>query len=201
MPTSADSPLYALFPSPFGAFAIVWMEGDRLILIQRIFLAHPLHTAAELIGDAFPRSRPSLCPKIAACAARLQQFMAGDDVQLPLAWVNLSRCSPFQRRGLLEEKRIPRGRVDTYGNLARKLGKPGAARAVARALATNPFPLIIPCHRTVRASGNLGGFQGGLAMKRILLEREGVAFTAAGRVDMRGARMEPSPAARPRRQC
>jgi methylated-DNA-[protein]-cysteine S-methyltransferase len=201
MPTNADSALHALFPSPFGAFAIVWMEGDALALIQRIFLAHPLHTAAELVSEAFPLSRPSLSPAIAARAARLQQFMAGDDVQLPLAWLNLRRCSPFQRRVLLEEKRIPRGWVETYGNLARELSTPAAARAVAHALATNPFPLIIPCHRTVRTSGDLGGFQGGMAMKRILLEHEGVAFTAAGRVDMRAARMKPSPAARPRRHC
>jgi methylated-DNA-[protein]-cysteine S-methyltransferase len=201
MPTSADSALHALFPSPFGTFAIVWQESNGDALIRRIFLAHPLRPAAELVGAAFPFSRPSLSPAIAARAARLQQFMAGDDVQLPLAWVNLSRCSPFQRRVLLEEKRIPRSRVDTYGNLARKLSTPTAARAVARALATNPFPLIIPCHRTVRALGNLAGFQGGMAMKRILLEQEGVAFTASGRVDMCAARMKPSPAARPRRHC
>jgi methylated-DNA-[protein]-cysteine S-methyltransferase len=62
------------------------------------------------------------------------------------------------------------------------LGKPSAARAVGRALATNPFPIIIPCHRAVRSDGSLGGYQGGLAMKRALLEMEGVEFDARGRV-------------------
>jgi methylated-DNA-[protein]-cysteine S-methyltransferase len=59
---------------------------------------------------------------------------------------------------------------------------PGAARAVGTALARNPFPIIIPCHRTVRSNGDLGGFGGGLKMKRELLELEGVQFSTTGRV-------------------
>ncbi|MBI4345895.1 MAG: MGMT family protein [Elusimicrobia bacterium] len=69
---------------------------------------------------------------------------------------------------------IPRGATLTYGALARKLGKPGAARAVGQALGANPFAPVVPCHRVVAASG-LGGFsaKGGRAAKRRLLEREG----------------------------
>jgi methylated-DNA-[protein]-cysteine S-methyltransferase len=72
--------------------------------------------------------------------------------------------------------------VTTYGRLAARLGAPGAARAVGNALARNPFPLIIPCHRCVLEGGQLGGFRGGLEMKRALLEMEGVVFDDQERV-------------------
>jgi len=79
--------------------------------------------------------------------------------------------------------RVPRGFVTTYGRLAAAAGRPGAARAAGHALATNPFPPVVPCHRTLRADGSLGGFGGGLALKRVLLESEGVRFDSAGRVE------------------
>jgi methylated-DNA-[protein]-cysteine S-methyltransferase len=82
----------------------------------------------------------------------------------------------------LAEYGIPRSWVSTYGRIARTLGIPHGARAVGSALSRNPFPLVIPCHRAIRSNGQLGGFQGGLSMKRALLEREGVEFSGAGRV-------------------
>jgi methylated-DNA-[protein]-cysteine S-methyltransferase len=80
------------------------------------------------------------------------------------------------------ERTIPRGYVSSYSALAAHIGKPKAARAAGTALARNPFPIIIPCHRTVRTDGSLGGFGGGLPMKRALLEMEGVAFDGLGHV-------------------
>ncbi len=70
---------------------------------------------------------------------------------------------------------IPYGHTLTYGAIARAIGKPGAARAVGAANARNPLPLLIPCHRVV-ASNGLGGYGGGLAMKRRLLELEGLSL-------------------------
>ena len=96
--------------------------------------------------------------------------------------MDLDSCPPFQQAVLRATARIPRGQVRTYGQLAAQLGKPGAARAVGNALAANPFPLVIPCHRVVRAGGRLGGFGGGSALKRALLAREGVAIGETGRV-------------------
>ena len=72
--------------------------------------------------------------------------------------------------------------MSTYGRIARSLGMPNAARAVGTALSRNPFPIIIPCHRAIRSNGELGGFRGGLEMKRALLELEGVEFSATGKV-------------------
>jgi O-6-methylguanine DNA methyltransferase len=79
------------------------------------------------------------------------------------------------------------GETLSYGALARKLGVPKGARAVARACATNPVPLAIPCHRVVPAGGSTGGYRFGAARKRALLERERPAATAARPARMRGA--------------
>jgi methylated-DNA-[protein]-cysteine S-methyltransferase len=73
----------------------------------------------------------------------------------------------------------------TYGRLADLLGHSGAARTVGTALARNPFPLVIPCHRVVRSDGELGDFGGGTGMKQALLEMEGVEFAADGKVSSR----------------
>jgi methylated-DNA-[protein]-cysteine S-methyltransferase len=91
-------------------------------------------------------------------------------------------CPGFQRRVLLAEHGIPRGSVSSYSRIASHLGVERGARAVGSALATNPFPILIPCHRAIRSDGTLGGYQGGLKMKRTLLEMEGVAFDGSGRV-------------------
>ena len=68
---------------------------------------------------------------------------------------------------------IPAGRVRTYGDIARQLNRPGAARAVGRAMATNPFPVAIPCHRVVGTDGSLTGFAGGTELKAEMLRMEG----------------------------
>ena len=85
-------------------------------------------------------------------------------------------AASFQEKVLRTEFAIPRGRVSSYGLIAKHMNKPGAARAVGTALATNLFPIVIPCHRVIRSDGHLGGYQGGLPMKRQLLQMEGVKF-------------------------
>ena len=82
------------------------------------------------------------------------------------------RGSAFQRKVWQELRRIPAGATASYGEVARRIGKPGSARAVARACATNPLALVVPCHRVVRSDGGLGGYRGGIERKRALLERE-----------------------------
>jgi methylated-DNA-[protein]-cysteine S-methyltransferase len=101
---------------------------------------------------------------------------------VPFEELEMAPLAPFRRLILMETGRIPRGKVRTYGSLAAAAGRPGAARAVGSAMASNPFPLAIPCHRVVRSDGSLGGFGGGLALKRALLEREGILFDGRGRV-------------------
>ena len=83
---------------------------------------------------------------------------------------------PFAWDVLSATKRVGFGRTATYGEIAGKIGRPKAARAVGRALGANPIPIVIPCHRIVGASGALTGYGGGLPKKRTLLRLEGVTF-------------------------
>lgn len=83
--------------------------------------------------------------------------------------------TPFQRAVWQAMLSIPRGATISYAELARRVGRPGAARAVGQAVGSNPVPLLIPCHRVVASDGGLGGFGGELPMKKALLRHEGVA--------------------------
>jgi methylated-DNA-[protein]-cysteine S-methyltransferase len=92
--------------------------------------------------------------------------------------IDLGGVSPFQRRVLRAARRIPAGRVLSYGDLARRIGQPRACRAVGQALGRNPVPIVIPCHRVVAGAGRLGGYVGGVARKRKLLAIEGAVRLA-----------------------
>jgi methylated-DNA-[protein]-cysteine S-methyltransferase len=87
--------------------------------------------------------------------------------------VDLSAVPAFQRLVLDELVRVPYGRIETYGGLAARVGRPRAARAVGGALNRNPVPIVVPCHRIVGAGGSLTGYGGGLERKERLLELEG----------------------------
>ena len=122
------------------------------------------------------------CKSISELGEGIRSFLNGEPVKFELDIVALEVCSTFQRRVLLAEYEIPRGWVSTYGRISKNLGIVNGARAVGRALSRNPFPIIIPCHRAIRSNGELGGFQGGLGMKRTLLEYEGVSISDEGKV-------------------
>jgi methylated-DNA-[protein]-cysteine S-methyltransferase len=107
---------------------------------------------------------------------------AARDVTFSEKILDMKLCGEFQRRVLSRVMRIPRGRVSTYGRLAEKSRASRGARAVGNVLAMNPYPLIIPCHRVIRADRSLGGFGGGLKMKKDLLLMEGITFDAKGKV-------------------
>jgi methylated-DNA-[protein]-cysteine S-methyltransferase len=93
-----------------------------------------------------------------------------------LRFLSLDLFSVFQQRVLRACADIPYGRVCSYGSLAMAVGSPLAARAVGNALARNPFPLLIPCHRVIHASGKVGCYGGGVALKMKLLRHEGIVL-------------------------
>jgi len=179
------SSFYMLSPSTFGTLGLVWQEAEKGPSVQRVFLPSVRTPVEGVVQATFAGARPSSCPPIVELGERIQHFLAGEAVDFELEHIAMERCSEFQARVLVAEHHIPRGWVSTYGRIARRLGVSGGARAVGRALARNPFPIIIPCHRAIRSNGELGGYQGGLEMKRALLEFEGVELTQRGRVVMR----------------
>ena len=98
----------------------------------------------------------------------------GEDVDAQEV-VRLVGGTAFQRDVWNAMLSLPRGETISYSELAQRIGKPGASRAVGQAVGHNPIPVLIPCHRVVAANGGLGGFGGGLPLKRTLLRQEGVA--------------------------
>lgn len=126
--------------------------------------------------DGSPPAHPSAttavaCAHLADAARQLEEYFDGrrTDFDLTLAM----HGTPFQRevwRALVD---IPYGETISYGELARRVGAPGAARAVGLANGRNPVPIIVPCHRVIGANGTLTGYGGGLDRKRWLLAHEG----------------------------
>ena len=121
---------------------------------------------AEFPNARVDRADRRLAGWVATIVASLER--GAPDPRLPLD----VRATAFQRRVWRELQRIPRGATASYGEVARRVGRPSAARAVARACATNPIALVVPCHRVVRGNGELGGYHWGVDRKRRLLEEE-----------------------------
>ncbi|MCD7437772.1 methylated-DNA--[protein]-cysteine S-methyltransferase [Streptomyces lincolnensis] len=113
-------------------------------------------------------------PLLAEAIRQVEAYFAGErhDFELSLDW---SLISGFNRQVLRElASGVPYGSVVGYGDLAGRVGQPGAAQAVGTAMGANPLPVVVPCHRVVERDGGIGGFGGGLETKRKLLALEGV---------------------------
>ncbi|WP_189218443.1 MULTISPECIES: methylated-DNA--[protein]-cysteine S-methyltransferase [Streptomyces] len=134
--------------------------------------AKTLDRLAARLGTE-PAEAPD-APLLAEAIRQVAAYLAGGrrDFELPLDW---SLSSGFNRRVLRElATGVPYGTVVHYGELAGRVGQPGAAQAVGIAMGSNPLPVVVPCHRVVESDGGIGGFGGGLETKRKLLALEGV---------------------------
>ncbi len=114
---------------------------------------------------------------LAATAAALESLLLGQSPRT-LPPLDLSVGTDFQQSVWTELLNIPLGQIRSYGEIAGRLAKPGAARAVGSACGANPIPVIIPCHRVLPAHRRTGGFSGGLGWKQRLLRIEGAEFVA-----------------------
>jgi methylated-DNA-[protein]-cysteine S-methyltransferase len=168
--------------TPFGSVGVIWTGLNDNTKIVRVLLSRPGLSAEDQVSELYPNSQGSSCPEIADIANAIKGFLEGEEIGFSLDIVDMSLCSVFQQLVLRAEHGIPWGSVSTYQLIARHVGKRKGARAVGNALANNPFPLIVPCHRAIRSDRHPGGYQGGLEMKRALLEREGIPFDDTGRV-------------------
>lgn len=159
------------YASPFGPLGLLVDDAGRLHRIA--FLQTPRDDlraafAAMKVPSAHRiEMRPSSCD---AVRRQLDDYYAGRrwhfDLQLRPGG------TPFQEQVWSTLRTIPAGRTWSYRQMAEHIGRPTAIRAVGRANATNPIPIIIPCHRLIGSNGSLTGFAGGLTMKRALLDHE-----------------------------
>jgi len=179
----AHPPGVSAFDTPFGRAQLIWARTATGPRVLRITLPGDTRAGDPQVPAAVPAD-PGGNEEIASLIDNITAFLDGKNIVFETRLLDLGRCRPFQQRVLLAEHAIPRGYVSTYGRIARHLGVPGGARAVGNALARNPFPIVIPCHRALRADGSPGGFQGGVAMKCRLLAMEGARFRADGTVAM-----------------
>jgi methylated-DNA-[protein]-cysteine S-methyltransferase len=163
----------ALFSTALGVCGIAW--NDHGITAVQLPEASDDATRARL-----RRRRPGARESAASAEAiramdAMTRLLQGDRVDLNDVPLDMDDLLPFNRRVFELARTIPPGRTSTYGELAAQLGDRGTARAVGEALGRNPFPVIVPCHRVLAASGKLGGFSahGGTATKRRMLIIEG----------------------------
>jgi methylated-DNA-[protein]-cysteine S-methyltransferase len=154
---------YDVFDSPIGELFVA--QTERGLARISYFPDGMEDTLARVYGLRVLRT------PLDEVRRELDEYFAGrrESFDLPLD----VRVAPFHADVLRELARVPYGRTETYGGLARKVGRPRAARAVGTVMHNNPIPIVLPCHRIVGADGSLTGYAGGLDVKRRLLELEG----------------------------
>jgi len=161
---------YTIVPTTFGDVILAARSGRLVRLLLPAPPRHDPHTRArEALGRAC--YEPGLLPDL---SERIVWYFQGRPTEFAVP-IDLSGLTDFQRAVLLACRRIGYGQTSTYGQLARAIGRPRAARAVGAALARNPIPLVVPCHRVLRSDGALGGFtaEQGIELKRKMLRLEG----------------------------
>ena len=157
---------YTIAPSPLGRLLVAGTERG----IAAVFVGDRDETLESALRREFPEAVIRRSRELSSWVESIVRHLSGQQprLELPLD----IRATAFQRRVWEELQRIPYGETRTYREIARALGRPTAARAVARACATNPVSIVIPCHRIVRGDGGLGGYRWGIERKQRLLETE-----------------------------
>jgi methylated-DNA-[protein]-cysteine S-methyltransferase len=156
--------------SPLGAVFVAFSREGMVALefgvSERTFLDRLRRETGLPAHPGVSQARPAL--------QQVREYLQGTRRRFAVP-LDLSRLTDFQQRVLKATMAVPAGRVATYHQIAQKIGRPRASRAVGRALATNPIPLVIPCHRVIASDGSLTGYggKGGIATKARLLKMEG----------------------------
>ena len=169
---------YINFNSLIGEIGIVW-ENNTEILKQ--VLLPELKTRKQNYGNinyhgVISETKPS--DNIYQIMSDIKDIILGKNIKFDISKIDLTDLTEFQQQVLLKQSEIPYGKVTSYKHLAELIDKPKSARPVANVLSNNPFPLVIPCHRTVRSDWSVGGYAGSTDgyYKQFLLENEGITF-------------------------
>jgi methylated-DNA-[protein]-cysteine S-methyltransferase len=169
---------FTIFNTALGAGGIAW--GDRGVTGVQLPEPDAARARAQLTRRFPSAVEMPPPPDVQVAIERIATLLRGESSDLSRVRLDLERVPAFERRVYEVARTIPAGETLTYGQIASRLGEPRLAREVGQALAHNPFPIIVPCHRVLAAGGKLGGFsaRGGVATKQRLLsiERANVAW-------------------------
>jgi AraC family transcriptional regulator of adaptative response/methylated-DNA-[protein]-cysteine methyltransferase len=161
---------YAVANSPLGRVLVAATEKG----ISALYLGKSDAELEEALGEEYPRAEivreQKASGSLHAWLEKVLNHLKGQEPHLDLP--TDVQATAFQRRVWEELRKIPYGKTLTYTEVARRIGQPNAIRAVARACATNPVSVVVPCHRVVRQDGNLAGYRWGIERKKTLLEHE-----------------------------
>jgi methylated-DNA-[protein]-cysteine S-methyltransferase len=164
---------YTLFDTALGRCGIAWSDRG----IAAVELPAPDDDATRRrLRRALPGAHEDAPPPdVAAAIDAIVRLFDGEPDDLASVVLDMEDVPEFQRRVYDVTRTIPPGETLSYGQVAARLGEPGAAQAVGRALGRNPFPIVVPCHRVLAANGALHGFSapGGIETKRRMLAIEG----------------------------
>jgi len=164
---------FALFDTAIGRCGIAWGEGG--VAGVQLPEAGEAETRARMLHRFPAAGEAAPPPQIRQAVERIAALLRGEGSDLATVALNMAQVPAFHRRVYEVARTIPPGMTLSYGDVAARLGSPGAARAVGQALGRNPFPIVVPCHRVLAAGGKIGGFsaQGGVVTKRRMLAIEG----------------------------
>jgi methylated-DNA-[protein]-cysteine S-methyltransferase len=155
--------------SPAGPLLCVVGEDGSVVRIEFENGRDAQKVTRKLAAEGFRVEEDA--HRTAEVRRQLEEYFAGERQTFELSLA--PEGTPFERTVWTELSRIPYGQTRSYVEIARAIGRPGAARAVGRANGANPIPIVVPCHRVIGANGSLTGFGGGLDVKSRLLEIEG----------------------------
>lgn len=171
---------YVVFETPFGFCGA--LETDGALTRTTCYKRSPADAAEALQPP--DGAVETETPVLRKTAGHLTRFFGDKPRIAPPRWLRPDGNGAFFDNVYRELLKVPAGKVLTYGELAARAGSPRAYRAVGQAMASNPLGPLVPCHRVVRSDGSLGGYsaEGGVSVKRRLLEREGVVFDSDGTI-------------------
>ena len=163
---------YHIFSVPFEYMAILFESSP--FSVKRILLPRKNKKSLErLVRRAGGiREKRHLVPLLKELTQKIQGYFQGRPIDCTWDILDLQNLTGLQIRVLQETASNPYGSVRSYGEIAERIGRPKAARFIGATMARNPFPIVIPCHRVIGAKGRLGGYGGGLELKKRLLELE-----------------------------